>query len=304
MEIYNRDLKLNLVKKLLPVLIIFVLLTSCKRKSLIDTKSILAVQIIPTGKFAKAGYKRAYITNPDTIKQLLSALNNADRETEYFHNEYNIEIDYDDSRTTVIVCNGNYIRLNGISYKTPVRVLDLLKCCFTPSPPKVIDTINYSDSIYRKKDSLCLLINHKTHCIANNASIEIKKAYAGIYRIKGDSLHRSFSTTWGKYVLFTTNLDYQTDTGFYCGYLNVFDTVNKKWVGNGLSSRLAIFVLSAKSQRFFVVQTPWTLSRQKTEAYMFKIKNDEFHYLKSFRFHDDIYTDSLAYFYHQSFGKY
>jgi hypothetical protein len=289
------------------------LLNACRRHDLISTNRLLMIRVIPTGPLVNLGYRPIYIGNMDSIRQIVSGLNNASFDPFYFHNQFNIVIYYENSDSVGISCNDSHILINGRSYKLDVPALQLVKCCFIAKPPVKPDTVNYTDSIFRKKDSLCLLIDHKTYCACNDNGLEgmdTRKAYAGIYRVKGDSLRRSFSTVWGKYVLFTLNMDYQSDTGFCHGYLFAFDTVNKKWVTDRqfdrtfIPSKQGTFVLSAKTQKFSSVGTPGSLTKLRTEALMYQIRNDQFKYIRDFRFHDDIDNDSLVYFYKQSFGRY
>lgn len=65
------------------------------------------------------------ITDQTKIAHMIGQLSKAEKKPAYFKAVYTLRIMYGDTSDVVVICNGNYIKINGLTYdmNKPIRIL-------------------------------------------------------------------------------------------------------------------------------------------------------------------------------------
>jgi hypothetical protein len=95
-------------------------------ESMVPADNIKAIEI----DFYKNSYVNgkntdSTISNPVKINYIINQLNKAELEPAVFKATYKLRIVYDNGNNMLILCNGNRIKLNGLTFKTPTPIIKL-----------------------------------------------------------------------------------------------------------------------------------------------------------------------------------
>lgn len=100
------------------IVLMVMTLFACNSKELINLDGIRNVVVIinPLEENGEKA-KEILIEDKSRIQNIAKHLNRAHREFAIFRSTYRIEVNYANNRKTIILCNGQRINIEGITYK-------------------------------------------------------------------------------------------------------------------------------------------------------------------------------------------
>ena len=99
----------------------------CSNKTeVIDSKNVKEMTVTIDGIVGSSDTKQIKVSQADSFRFILRALNNCDKEPIKFYPTYRIKLVYNSGEDETIFCSGSSMKYKGLTYKMDKNIKDII----------------------------------------------------------------------------------------------------------------------------------------------------------------------------------